>query len=188
MLFPSSSSTNCMRPAQRLMPAANINAIRLKGQASHSAPANDLTGVYAGMADHGEDAPAYRSPTPTVMTIAGAWSLPNANFAIIPQLHNRSSRKNPRQLPGRRAPTSRSPATSLLPPTIAASDFPAGARANGTPPSNYWMYHCGPQWAKRLLFRATSSSPPIAARIGLVMELLQSPTKLDAEANRSHSA
>jgi enoyl-CoA hydratase len=47
--------------------------------------------------------------------------------------------------------------------------FPA-ARANGTPPSNLWLYHCGPQWAKRMLFTGDTISGLDAARIGLVLE------------------
>lgn len=47
--------------------------------------------------------------------------------------------------------------------------FPA-ARANGTPPTNLWLYHCGPQWAKRMLFTGDTISGIDAARIGLVLE------------------
>jgi enoyl-CoA hydratase len=47
--------------------------------------------------------------------------------------------------------------------------FPA-ARANGTPPTNLWLYHCGPQWTKRLLFTGDTLSGLDAARIGLVLE------------------
>lgn len=56
---------------------------------------------------------------------------------------------------------------------IAADDakigFPA-ARANGTPPTNFWFYHCGPQWTKRMLFTGDTISGLDAARIGLVLE------------------
>lgn len=47
--------------------------------------------------------------------------------------------------------------------------FPA-ARANGTPPTNLWFYHCGPQWAKRMLFTGDTISGLDAARIGLALE------------------
>ena len=47
--------------------------------------------------------------------------------------------------------------------------FPA-ARANGTPPTNLWYYHCGPQWAKRMLFTGDTISGRDAALIGLVLE------------------
>jgi enoyl-CoA hydratase len=56
---------------------------------------------------------------------------------------------------------------------IAADDarigFPA-ARANGTPPQNMFLYHVGPQWAKRMLMTGDWISGADAARIGLVMD------------------
>lgn len=57
---------------------------------------------------------------------------------------------------------------------VVASDeakigFPA-TRANGSPPAHMWTYHCGPQWAKRLLLTGDTISGRDAARIGLVME------------------
>ncbi|MEI4509442.1 crotonase/enoyl-CoA hydratase family protein [Sphingopyxis sp. CCNWLW253] len=68
---------------------------------------------------------------------------------------------------------------------LAADDakigFPA-ARANGTPPTNLWFYHCGPQWAKRMLFTGDTISGLDAARIGLVLESY-APEDLDREAD-----
>jgi enoyl-CoA hydratase len=56
---------------------------------------------------------------------------------------------------------------------IAAADakigFPA-TRANGSPPNHMWIYHCGPQWAKRLLMTGDSILGADAAKIGLVLE------------------
>jgi enoyl-CoA hydratase len=56
---------------------------------------------------------------------------------------------------------------------IAADDarigFPA-ARAMGALPNNLWMYHCGPQWAKRLQLTGDSVSGADAAKIGLVLK------------------
>jgi enoyl-CoA hydratase len=56
---------------------------------------------------------------------------------------------------------------------IAADDarigFPA-TRANGSPPNHMWVYHVGPQWAKRLLLTGDSISGRDAAKIGLVLE------------------
>jgi enoyl-CoA hydratase len=67
---------------------------------------------------------------------------------------------------------------------LAADDarigFPA-ARANGTPPTNLWFYHCGPQWAKRMLFTGDTLSGLDAAKIGLVLEAYPA-DRIDAEA------
>jgi enoyl-CoA hydratase len=56
---------------------------------------------------------------------------------------------------------------------IAAEDarigFPA-ARSMGALPNNLWMYHCGPQWAKRLQLTGDSVTGSDAAQIGLVMK------------------
>ncbi|MEE9607986.1 MAG: crotonase/enoyl-CoA hydratase family protein [Myxococcota bacterium] len=47
--------------------------------------------------------------------------------------------------------------------------FPA-ARSLGALPNNLWLYHCGPQWAKRLQLTGDSVSGADAASIGLVMK------------------
>ncbi len=56
---------------------------------------------------------------------------------------------------------------------IAADDarigFPA-ARSMGALPGNLWMYHCGPQWAKRLQLTGDSVTGADAAEIGLAMK------------------
>ena len=56
---------------------------------------------------------------------------------------------------------------------IAAEDarigFPA-ARTMGALPNNLWMYHCGPQWAKRLQLTGDSVTGADAEKIGLVMK------------------
>lgn len=57
--------------------------------------------------------------------------------------------------------------------------FPA-TRANGTPPSNMWMYHCGPQWAKRLLMTGDCVYGRDAVKIGLVLDAFPA-ERLDAE-------
>ena len=68
---------------------------------------------------------------------------------------------------------------------LAADDakigFPA-ARANGTPPTNLWFYHCGPQWAKRMLFTGDTIGGLDAARIGLVLEAYPA-GEIDAQAD-----
>ena len=59
--------------------------------------------------------------------------------------------------------------------------FPA-ARANGTPPTNLWFYHCGPQWSKRMLFTGDTINGLDAAKIGLVLDAYPE-DELDAQAD-----
>ena len=47
--------------------------------------------------------------------------------------------------------------------------FPPG-RDLGTPPSHMWLYHCGPQWAKRLFLTGDTVTGAEAAEIGLVLK------------------
>ena len=47
--------------------------------------------------------------------------------------------------------------------------FPA-TRANGTPPTQMWVYHVGPQWAKRIMMTGDCLWGRDAARIGLVLD------------------
>ncbi len=66
---------------------------------------------------------------------------------------------------------------------IAADDarigFPA-ARSMGALPNNLWMYHCGPQWAKRLQLTGDSVTGADAAKIGLALKAVP-PEALEAE-------
>lgn len=65
---------------------------------------------------------------------------------------------------------------------LAAEDakigFPA-VRANGTPPMNMWLYHLGPQWAKRMLMTGDCLWGRDAARLGLVLDAVPA-AELDA--------
>jgi len=58
---------------------------------------------------------------------------------------------------------------------IAADDtrigFPA-VRDLGSPPNQMWLYHVGPQWAKRLLLTGDTITGAEAASLGLVMKAL----------------
>jgi enoyl-CoA hydratase len=60
---------------------------------------------------------------------------------------------------------------------IAAEDavigFPA-LRMGGTPPANMWLYHVGPQWAKRLLFTGDTFTGRMAEKIGFALEAVPS--------------
>lgn len=56
---------------------------------------------------------------------------------------------------------------------IAADDTLIGfppVRAMGSPPNQMWLYHMGPQWAKRLLFTGDSITGAEAARLGFALE------------------
>ena len=56
---------------------------------------------------------------------------------------------------------------------IAADDTVIGfppVRAMGTPPAHMWLYHVGPQWAKRMLLTGDSITGADAAKIGLVLQ------------------
>ena len=66
---------------------------------------------------------------------------------------------------------------------IAADDtkigFPA-VRDLGSPPNQMWLYHIGPQWAKRLLLTGDTVTGEEAATLGLVLKAVP-PAQLDAE-------
>jgi enoyl-CoA hydratase len=56
---------------------------------------------------------------------------------------------------------------------IAADDATIGfppARNLGALPNNLWLYHCGPQWAKRLQLTGDTVTGREAAKIGLVLK------------------
>jgi enoyl-CoA hydratase len=66
---------------------------------------------------------------------------------------------------------------------IAADDANIGfppSRNLGTTPSMMWLYHVGPQWAKRLLLTGDTVSGADAARIGLVLKAVPA-HELEAE-------
>lgn len=53
----------------------------------------------------------------------------------------------------------------------------------GTPPGSMWLYHCGPQWAKRLLLTGDSVTGADAASIGLALKSVPA-DQLEAEVMR----
>lgn len=59
--------------------------------------------------------------------------------------------------------------------------FPA-VRANGSPPNHMWIYHLGPQWAKRMLLSGDWLWGRDAAKLGLVMDALPA-AELDQAVN-----
>jgi enoyl-CoA hydratase len=50
----------------------------------------------------------------------------------------------------------------------------------GSPPNHLWLYHCGPQWTKRMLLTGDTMSGKDAARIGFAMKSVP-PEHLEAE-------
>jgi len=59
--------------------------------------------------------------------------------------------------------------------------FPA-TRANGTPPNQMWIYHVGPQWAKRLMMTGDNVWGRDAVKIGLALDAVPA-EELDAAVN-----
>jgi len=53
-------------------------------------------------------------------------------------------------------------------------------RNMGSPPNHLWLYHCGPQWTKRLLLTGDTMSGQDAARIGFALKSVP-PEHLEAE-------
>jgi len=68
---------------------------------------------------------------------------------------------------------------------IAANDarigFPA-VRSQGTPPMHWWVYHVGPQWAKRLLLTGDMITGRDAAKIGMALQAVPAAKLKDAAA------
>jgi len=73
---------------------------------------------------------------------------------------------------------------------IAAEDAVFGfppARDLGTLPNNMWLYHVGPQWAKRLLLTGDTITGAEAAKIGLVLKAVPAellPAEVEGLADR----
>jgi enoyl-CoA hydratase len=143
-----------------------VHAIVLAGAGKDFCAGYDLAGAYAGQG--GADEPAYRSTGSSIdddcwqleQTQKKTIAMFDLHKPVIAQVHGNC-------LAG-------GTDLALMCDMVVAADdarigFPA-ARANGTPPQNMFLYHCGPQWAKRLLMTGDWISGRDAARIGLVME------------------
>lgn len=160
----------------------DVNVILLAGAGKDFCAGYDLMGSYGGGAD-GEpiyDASRYRTRADTLDD--DIWSLERQQelTLVMLDLHKPIVAKvHGNCLAGG---TDLALSCDMV---LAADDakigFPA-ARANGTPPTNLWFYHCGPQWTKRMLFTGDTLSGLDAARIGLVLDAYPS-DRLDLEAD-----
>lgn len=156
----------------------DVHAIVLAGAGRDFCAGYDLAGAYAGNGDSG--GPSYRSQNATVDD--DCWQLEQTQKKTIAMfdLHKPVIA----QVQGN-CLAGGTDLALMCDMVIAAADarigFPA-ARANGTPPQNMFVYHVGPQWAKRLLMTGDWISGRDAARIGLVMDAVPA-ADLEAEVN-----
>ena len=158
----------------------DVSVIVVQGAGKDFCAGFDLAGVYAGRAEDASrgDEAEYRSISSTFDddcwsmerqqdTLMLPWTI---HKPIVAKLHGNC-------LAGG---TDIAFACDLV---VAADDarigFPA-VRANGMPLSNMWLYHLGPQWAKRLMFTGDCLSGLDAARLGLVLDAFP-PVELDAQ-------
>jgi enoyl-CoA hydratase len=144
----------------------DVHAIVLAGAGKDFCAGYDLAGAYAG---HGAaDEPVYRSANATIDD--DCWQLEQTQKKTIAMFD--IHKPVIAQVQGN-CLAGGTDLALMCDMVVAADDarigFPA-ARANGTPPQNMFVYHCGPQWAKRLLMTGDWISGRDAARIGLVME------------------
>ena len=159
----------------------DVNATLLQGAGRSFCAGYDLMGSYGGVVDETDDSAPYRSINANIDDDCWTMERTQRALSIIPALHKPVIAKiHGNCLAGG---TDLALSCDLV---IAADDckigFPA-TRANGTPPTNYWMYHCGPQWSKRLLFTGDTILGRDAARIGLVLDSYPA-AELDAAAER----
>lgn len=160
----------------------DVNVILLSGAGRDFCAGYDLTDSYGGKADSGLDYdPAeYRTRAGTIDD--DIWNLERQQelTLVMVDLHKPVLAK----IQGNCLAGGTDLAFScdiVLAADDAKIGFPA-ARANGTPPTNFWFYHCGPQWAKRMLFTGDTISGLDAARIGMVLDAYPA-DEIDAQAD-----
>ena len=144
----------------------DVHAIVLAGAGRDFCAGYDLTGAYAG--GGADEGPAYRSQNATIDD--DCWQLEQTQKKTLTMFD--IHKPVIAQVQGN-CLAGGTDLALMCDMVVAADDarigFPA-ARANGTPPQNMFVYHVGPQWAKRLLMTGDWISGHDAARIGLVME------------------
>jgi len=154
----------------------DVNVVVLAGEGKDFCAGYDLKGVYSGMA--ADPGVTYRTTNGTIDD--DCWQLEQTQKKTIAMfdLHKPVIAKvHGNCLAG-------GTDLALMCDMVVAADearigFPA-ARANGTPPQNMFLYHVGPQWAKRMLMTGDWISGKDAARIGLVMDSVPA-AELDAK-------
>lgn len=150
----------------------DVNVVILQGAGKDFCAGYDLGGVYAGRKAESEaeaaDAPRYRSSSGSYDDDAWFMERQQALTTVIFDLHKPViARVQGNCLAG-------GTDLALMCDFVICSDeakigFPA-ARANGSPPNHMWIYHCGPQWAKRILMTGDSIRGRDAVTIGLALE------------------
>ena len=161
----------------------DVNVVVLQGAGRDFCAGYDLAGVYAGRQNEneqvgGRDSIPYRTLTSTLDD--DCWQLEQTQRDSTTMFHTHKpviAKVQGNCLAGG------TDLALMCDMVVAANEarigFPA-TRANGTPPNHMWVYHVGPQWAKRLLMTGDSLSGRDAARIGLVLDAVPA-TELDAE-------
>ncbi|MEO8804457.1 MAG: crotonase/enoyl-CoA hydratase family protein [Burkholderiaceae bacterium] len=158
----------------------DVNVIVIDGAGKDFCSGYDLTGAYAGVApqDMPYDPEQYRSQRRSFdddcwaleRTLEQRMRIFDLHKPVIAKIHGNC-------LAGG------TDIAFLCDMVVAAADtrigFPA-TRANGTPPTQFWLAHVGPQWAKRLMFTGDSLSGVDAAKLGLVMDAVPA-DELEAE-------
>jgi enoyl-CoA hydratase len=156
----------------------DVNCIVLQGAGKDFCAGYDLIGAYAGHVEDVAEQHSYRSTNATVDDDAWALERSQALSTIMFDIHKPVIAKvHGNCLAGG---TDLALGCDIV---IASNEakigFPA-TRANGCPPNHMWIYHCGPQWAKRILFTGDTLSGADAASIGLVLDSVPA-DELDAE-------
>lgn len=156
----------------------DVNVVVLAGAGKDFCAGYDLVGVYAGRSDSPVDQSQYRQGITRFDD--DTWSLERTQKLtdIIFDMHKPVIAKvQGNCLAGG---TDLALACDFV---IVAEDakigFPA-TRANGCPPSHMWIYHVGPQWAKRLLMTGDKLTGADAVKIGLALDVVPA-AELDAE-------
>ena len=153
----------------------DVNVIVLEGAGKDFCAGYDLGGVYAGRkaedearADPTDPAATYRSSISSVDDDAWFLERQQALTTILFALHKPVIAK----VQGN-CMAGGTDLALMCDFVIVADDakigFPA-TRANGSPPNHMWVYHCGPQWAKRLLMTGDCVMGRDAVRLGLALE------------------